>query len=90
MTTETMTLAVGDTVHYHFFTRHERVLTEDDHAVILNHDPCGDPGCVEDIVYNRDSALTAIQAGCTAVALNPEDQAALDYERELYVDCFGG
>lgn len=66
-----------------------------DYAVILDHgDPdavdCTDPAnCVNDIAQNRDTAHVMVNSGKVAVALNPENQAALDYERALYVDCFG-
>lgn len=96
MSTETVSkphYEIGQPVHFHWFAEfHERALTADDCAVVLNAggSVCDRPGCVEDIVYNMDTAITAIQAGCVAVALNPEDQPALDHERELYVDCFGG
>lgn len=95
MSTETVSKThyeAGDAVHYHWFDdREERTLNTDDYAVVLSAEgnTCDRPGCVEDIVYNLDTALTAIQAGSTAVALNPDHQATLDYERELYVDCFG-
>lgn len=71
---------------------HYTLRSQYDHAVILRSDlktECTESGCIVDIVMNQESAINFIQQGDVAVALNPEDQAALDYERELYVDCFG-
>ena len=104
MTTETVSkphFEVGQTVHYHQMTRMDTgdyelrpiaaVLDQYDYAVILNPESanCGFLGCVDDIADNLDSAINYIQEGSLAVAVNPANQAALDHERALYVDCFG-
>lgn len=70
--------------------------TAHDYAVILDpEDPdavdCADPAnCVNDIAQSWDTAHTMVNSGKLAVALDPENQPALDHERALYVDCFGG
>lgn len=94
-------VSIGQTVHYHDMTRgddgnyHLRPITAEidrhDFAVILNPEgpECAEPGCVEDIAHNQDTAINDIQAGKIAIAVDPANQPALDHERELYVDCFG-
>lgn len=104
MSTATVTkphYEVGQTVHYHLMKRMDTgnyelrpitaVLDRYDYAVILRAEgpECSEPGCVDDIADNQDTAHTMVNGGSLAVAVNPDNQAALDHERALYVDCFG-
>lgn len=93
--------AAGATVHYHQMQCTDTgnyelrpitaVLDQYDYAVILRAEgpECEVPGCVDDIAENRDTAHTMVNGGSLAVAVDPDNQAALDHERALYVDCFG-
>ena len=47
-----------------------------------------DPTQPVDVANNLDTAITMIQEGYTAVAVNPNKQHYLDHERALYVDCY--
>jgi hypothetical protein len=46
-------------------------------------------GGVQDVASNMDTAICMVNEGAIGVAMDPNNQEALDHERALYVDCFG-
>lgn len=84
------TYSSGQTVHYHGRDLTPYVLTSSDYAVMLNGDgaECPLPNCVADIAQNYATAESMILEGYIGVAVAAEDQAALDYQRALYRDCW--